>query len=475
MFQANVRRALLLVIAVACTTRTEESLSDPPADWDREIALTTLTDRNPDPRIVEVDLEARVAEVEVLPGKKTKLWTYNGVLSGPLLRANVGDTVIVHFKNKLPEPTTIHWHGVRVPSNMDGAGMVKVPPDGSFEYRFTLLDAGTFWYHPHIRSAAQVGYGLYGPLIVDDPSAPKLGSEATMILSDISIDDDGTLLESTVGGPIADLFGREGGHMLVNGRKHPTIHARPGASIRMRMINASRARYYRMALDGHTFTVIGSDGGLRETPFEAAEVMIVPGERIEVVVVPQKSGTLKWLPFERGFGTAFARVPEPILELDVDDIPKTTPTPIPARFRTIAPVETSGAMVQRIELTQMTDAAKTTTLGINGQSFNSTITAKVGETNIYEVVNTTEAHHPFHLHGFFFQELGPDNKPITAQWKDTLNVPMKESRRVIVKYDDRPGMWMFHCHILDHADLGMMGMLNLSGLSGDATAANHTP
>jgi FtsP/CotA-like multicopper oxidase with cupredoxin domain len=469
-----VRRALLISIIAACTARSEEPRQDAPEGWDREIALATLTDRNPDPRIVEVDLEARIAEVEVLPGKKTKMWTYNGGLPGPLLRAKVGDTLIVHFKNKLPEPTTIHWHGLRVPADMDGNGMVTVPSGGSFDYRFTLPDAGTFWYHPHHRSAAQVGYGLYGPLVVDDPSEPKLGAETTLILSDASIDDDGTLLDSTTGGAIADLFGREGGHMLVNGREHPTLHARPGVPIRLRMINASRSRYYRMALDRHTFTVVGGDGGLRETPVEAGEVMIVPGERIEVVIVPRASGTLKWLPFERGFGTAFARVPEPILELKVEDSPAATPPPLPARLRTVVPLDPTGAIVQHVELTQMTDAAKTTTLGINGKPFSDTtpLRAKVNETDIFEIVNTTEAHHPFHLHGFFFQQLGPDGKPITSEWKDTLNIPAKETRKVIVKYDDRPGMWMFHCHILDHADLGMMGMLELS-TDGSSAPTSH--
>ena len=473
------RRALLLCVLSACTTRVEEARPEPPANWDSAIALTIPVDKNPDPRILEVDLEARVTELEVLPGKKTKMWTYNGGLPGPLLRANVGDTLIVHFKNQLPEPTTIHWHGLRIPADMDGNGMVTVPSGGSFDYRFTLPDAGTFWYHPHHRSAAQVGYGLYGPLVVDDPRAPKLGADSTLVLSDASIDDDGTLLNATTGGPIADLFGREGGHMLVNGRERPMLHARAGAPLRLRMINASRSRFYRMALDGHDFTIVGGDGGLRETPLVNRETMIVPGERVEVVIVPHgepgKVWTLNWLPFERGFGTAFARTPEPILDLRIDDLPAAVAPKIPTRLRTIEAIDTAGAIVRRIELTQMTDAAKTTTLGINGKPFSMAepLRAKVFETDIFEVVNTTDAHHPFHLHGFFFQELGPDGRPMTSEWKDTLNIPMKETRRVIVRYDDRPGMWMFHCHILDHAELGMMGMLDLAGAT-SAAAAAHT-
>jgi len=162
-------------------------------------------------------------------------------------------------------------------------------------------------------------------------------------------------------------------------------------------------------------------------------------------------------------------VPEPILDLQIDDLPAATPPAMPDRLRTIEPIATTGATQQHVELTQTTESG-TTFLGINGVPFDKTtpLTAMVGDTNIWEVVNTTDAHHPFHLHGFFFQVLGADGRPLTDEWKDTLNVPKKETRKVIVKYDDRPGMWMFHCHILDHADLGMMGMLNLMRSGGTA-------
>ncbi len=450
-----VRTLFGLLALVACTSVVEEPIPNvPPADWDASIRLVTPADKNPDPKVLEIDLEARITDVEVLPGTRTKMWTYNGGLPGPLIRARVGDTLVVHFKNSLPEPTTIHWHGLRVPAAMDGNGMETVPSGGTFEYRFTLPDAGTFWYHPHHHSAAQVGNGLYGPLVVDDPADPALGAESIVVLSDASIEDDGTLLPPTTGGPIADLFGREGGYLLVNGRIRPKLRARKGVPIRLRMINASRSRYYRMALEGHELIVVGGDGGLLQTPHREPEVMLVPGERIDVVIEPKTSGLLKWLPFERGFGTAFAREPEPILDLEVLDLPGATPPPIPARFKTIPRLDPTGAKTHKIELTQMTVDGKTK-LGINGVSNTTTLRAMVGETNILEVVNTTDAHHPFHLHGFFFQVEG------STDWKDTLNIPMKETRKVVVKYDDRPGMWMFHCHILDHADLGMMGMLEV--------------
>ena len=196
-----------------------------PVGWDKELTLPPPRDLNPDPRILEFNLEARIAAIEITPGVTTPVWTYNGMLPGPYLRAKVGDTVIVHFKNALPEETTIHWHGVRVPNDMDGApGMTQKPvaPGGEFRYQFIVRDAGTYWYHPHTNSAAQVGWGLYGPIVVEDPSDPKVfGDDLVLMLSDMSLDDKARLLPKDNGGEFGDLFGREGSVLLVNGKCGP--------------------------------------------------------------------------------------------------------------------------------------------------------------------------------------------------------------------------------------------------------------
>lgn len=459
-------RPLLLLVVCAASCAGEEE----PAEWsgpfDAEVALRAPIDRNPDPNVLEIDLEARLAEVEIVPGKKTTMWTYDGGVPGPLLRAKVGDTLIVHFKNSLPEATSIHWHGVRVPAAMDGNGMPAVPPGGTFEYRFTLPDAGTFWYHPHFDSAAQVGYGLYGALVVDEPGAPLVADETTLVLSDASIDDDGTLVDARSGGSIADVFGREGAWILVNGKVRPTLHGHAGEPMRLRLINAARSRYFQMKLDDHGYTLLGGDGGLRETPQTGSVLLLAPGERADLVVVPRAedlAAKWMWIPYERGFGTAFARDPEVVLTVATDGRKAVTAPALPARLRTIAPLDLATATVQHVELTQTSEGTKTV-MGINGKPFSEAmpLMAKVGDTNVFEIVNTTDAHHPFHLHGFFFQVLDDAGKPLTTEWKDTLDVPNKTTRKVAVHYDDRPGMWMFHCHILDHAELGMMGMLDLS-------------
>ena len=143
-----------------------------PAGWADDLAMPLPADLDPDPHVLEFNLEAKPTELEILPGYKTPVWAYNGRIPGPLIRGVVGDRVVVHFKNSLPEPTTIHWHGLRVSNQMDGAPGVTqdpIPAGGEFRYEFTLRDAGTYWYHPHVDSSAQVGRGLYGAILVEDP------------------------------------------------------------------------------------------------------------------------------------------------------------------------------------------------------------------------------------------------------------------------------------------------------------------
>ena len=439
-----------------------------PSGWDADLKLPEAVDANPAPRILEIALEAKVVDLELQPGKRTTVWTYNGLLPGPMIRASVGDTVIVHFKNSLPEPTTIHWHGLRVSNEMDGSpGMPRppVPPGGEFRYEFVLRDAGTYWYHPHVRSSAQVGAGLYGALLVTDPAdAAAFGDDLVLVLSDISVEESGALLPADNGGSFGDLFGREGSLVLVNGKVGPRVKMRAGKPQRWRVINASRARYFHLAPPtGQTFVRIGGDNGLAARSELLARVTVTPGERADLVFTsrrpPGTSAPLRWLPFDRGYGSTFGRRPEPILTIETVDEPAVTAPAVPAVLREIPAIDIRNAVAHTLDLT-ITSKGSTIEMGFGGVPFGKAapLHARVGETHVWTVTNNTAFDHPFHLHGFFFQVLDDGRVP---EWKDTVNIPVKSSVRLAIRFDERPGMWMYHCHILDHAEAGMMGHLHL--------------
>src|SRR5215471_10402689 len=210
MFTRLLAAVALMAFAVSSAAASADANLQP-AGWDRDLKLREAVDLNPDPHIVEINLDARIAPVEVAPGVRTEAWTYDGGIPGPLIRAHAGDRLIVHFTNHLPQPTTVHWHGIRVPIHMDGVPDVSQPAvqtGGAFTYDFIVPDAGLYWYHPHVMSAAQVGFGLYGALLVEDP-AEQVGvaDETVIVLSDIGINDHGALDPPDSGGSTGMAFG----------------------------------------------------------------------------------------------------------------------------------------------------------------------------------------------------------------------------------------------------------------------------
>jgi FtsP/CotA-like multicopper oxidase with cupredoxin domain len=179
-------------------------------------------DLDPASTVVEVALEAKVSDVEIAPGRTLSMWTYNGLLPGPRIEARVGDTVRVRFKNSLPEATTIHWHGVRVPAAMDGVPAVQSPvaAGGELTYEFIVPDAGTFWYHPHVRSDEQVERGLYGAFVVRGEAEPTTTTDQTMVLDDLLVDSNWQLADFD---PTQAMVGRQGNVILANGWAHPIV------------------------------------------------------------------------------------------------------------------------------------------------------------------------------------------------------------------------------------------------------------
>lgn len=445
-----------------------------PEGWDDSLQLLQPVDLNPDPAIVEIALEARLDMVELAPGLEVEAWTYNGTIPGPLIRVNVGDRLIVHYTNRLPRSSTVHWHGIRVPIEMDGVPGYSQPPvetGATFTYDFIVPDAGTYWYHPHVMSAAQVGFGLYGALIVDDPTENvDVRDEVVLVLSDMHVDDDGALASPDSGGTLGMVFGREGNHVLVNGRKHPRLVARAGAPQRWRIINAAKSRYFKLDLGrDHVFRKIGGDGGLLERHADLDVVVLGAGERADVLVRPMGEPGDELLVrsqlHDRGYGSTEYRDAEDLFTIEFADLPVHPAAPLPAPRREIVPYTTDGSTAVSLVLTLDQDPADgRLAYGINHVPFwkATPILARSGETQVWTIENTTKWSHPLHLHGFFFLVLDPNGDPVRPlEWKDTVDIPFEQTRQLLVRFDDRSGTWIFHCHILDHAEGGMLSAVHL--------------
>jgi bilirubin oxidase len=468
-FSRATRRALAgWVVAVAAAAiltpaaAAEEALAAPPVL--KNVATA--------PHTVEVHLRAAPTRLSLLPGITSQVWAYNGSVPGPTIEASEGDRVIVHFKNDLPEPSTIHWHGIHLPANMDGSPLHPVPPGGSYDYVFTLHSgsAGTYWYHPHPhhRTGHQVAMGLHGAFIVRPAREPMPASlpEKLLILTDNRFRADGAI-DLGHGGhrnAIDDANGREGDVLFVNGQIRPTLAIRRGEVQRWRILNASAGRFYRLALPGHTFLHVGSDGGLFERAIARSEVLLTPSERVELLVqgtgAPNNLSVLQTLPYDRYVPQTRPRDwerPRDLLVLQTTAEPPLTPPAIPQILRPIPPLDPAKATATRLMVLFQGF--------INGKLFDENrvdVSARLGATEIWELENPLGMDHPFHLHGFPFQVLDRNGVPEPfPAWKDTVNVPKGESVRFIVRYDDYPGKWMFHCHILDHEDHGMMGLLEV--------------
>ncbi len=435
--------------------------------------LPVLVNISKRPKTVEVNITAAVARLSLQPGVTSEVFAYNGRVPGPTLDVREGDRVIVHFRNDLPEPTTVHWHGIHLPFESDGSPFHPIKPGEKHDYVFTVPSgtAGTYWYHPHPdhRTGFAIGKGLFGGIIVraaDDP-LPESIHDKLLIFSDNRFLHDGSLdfpEPSSHHGGIDEENGREGPILFVNGHVMPTISIRSGEVQRWRLVNASAGRIYRLTLAGHTFLHVGSDGGLFEKPVEIKELLLTTGERVELLVrgtdAPGARSVLQSLPYDRYAPQTRPRDWETTRELltlqTTNDAPM-TPVAIPATLRRVVPLDTTkSTAVRTVVFSQGL---------INGKAMDMArvdVSTKVGATEIWEIENIVGMDHPFHLHGFRFQVLERDGVPEPYRsWKDMLNIPKHSTARIIVRYDDYPGKWMFHCHILDHEDHGMMGVLEV--------------
>ena len=413
----------------------------------------------PTPGAVRIELEARETGWEIAPGRTVAAYGYNGRVPGPVIEAKQGVPLEIRFTNRLSEPTLIHWHGLRVPSAMDGTDDVQPPvqPGETFTYRFTPKDAGTFWYHPHANEVEQLERGLYGALIVRGPDEPVVDREQILVFDDLKLDRADRIAK--FGGLKQRHDGREGDVRLVNGRVEPELTIAAGQIERWRIINASSARYLRLSIGGVPFRIIGTDGGLIEAPVEVTEVLLPAADRVEILVGPFTEGqtlAVEALRYDRM--TIGRRGTERFATLRVGPT-KPSVAVIPERLRTIEALAPSDATPTRtVKMSVGFSLRRGMDFLVNGETHHHDQPVKVGTLQVWDVVNSSLMDHPFHLHGFFFQVLSVNGKPAAYRsWEDVVNLPPRSTVRIAWMPDDRPGNWMYHCHILEHHEAGMMG------------------
>ena len=422
-------------------------------------------------KVFDLDLEQGVSEL--LPGTETETWGANGPHLAPTLRASRGDEVMPRVVNGLgEETTTIHWHGMHLPAAADGGPHQRIAPGETWAPTWTIdQPAATLWYHPHPHPETedQVYRGLVGMFILDDDDAERLAvpddygvNDIPLIIQDKKFDDDGSLDFSK--GPISPT-GLLGDEILVNGTHDPHLEVST-ERVRLRLLNASGARIYIIGFaDDREFDLIATDAGLLEAPRVMDRIQLSPGERAEIVAEFEPGERVVLRSFEPELGTnfwdgRFAGGDDSFDLLEIRAAGELAPGPeIPQRLATQEPLaDTEAAEVRRFELSGQGS--------INGRSMDMTRideVVEVGTTELWEVSNASGTPHNFHPHGVSFRVLeyaGGPAPPLLTGLKDTVYVPPNETVRMITEFSDYtdPELpYMFHCHVLQHEDRGMMG------------------
>jgi len=489
---------------------SEQATADPaPGDAFQDPTPLALT--RPAPGIVEGALTVAMTDT-ALAGTRARLMTYNGLLPGPLIRVRRGDALRLKLSNELPSSsaanlfghrrdlTNLHTHGWHVSPEDPADNVLRpVPAGDSWTYSYDLgrQPAGTLgWYHPHVHGlvAEQLWQGLAGPLIVED-TTPLLSSVEThvMVLKDFALVDGAAAPYES---PLDYMAGKQGPIVTVNGQLNPVLNARPGQVQRWRILNASTSRFYPLSLEGHDLGIIGSDGGLLDQPYPQSTMLLAPGERLDVLVqasrragrrkllsLPYSSGTMMGGGMMGGsgggmMGTMMGGQRSPLTTLltmaidgpTVDDV-------LPSRI--------SDAARPEVDLSRLPERRFVLEMGmgrafINGQDFDTsplTVRSSVpldGDAyEVWTILNRSGMDHPWHQHVNFalplrFEGGDTDYSDLYTQapaWKDTTLVPRNGSVTLLVRISDWTGPTVYHCHIVEHEDIGMMGVWQLDAAS----------
>lgn len=439
-----------------------------------------------------VDLKASPARVSLVGEgyPETSVWAFNGRVPGPVIRAVQGERLKIAVINELAEPTTVHWHGLRVPVGMDGVPNLSQPPikpGETFAYEFDLLDAGTYWYHPHINSSEQVGRGLYGALIVEETDPPEVDRELLWVLDDWRLDPDAKIV------PFNNMHdashnGRIGNSATINGaiRDHQVVRA--GERIRLRLINAANARTFGLTFRDLDPWVIALDGQPVEPHRQGDRpVVLGAGMRVDLIIDMTGEPGSEALVVDGHYGRdqayeliQFTYADEaPLREAAAPAPASLTPNPVAEPdlenaekhrlvFEGGAMGGMRGAMMggQRMDMRELAGRGRlwaiNDTVPDDVYKEPPLLGAATGTSHIIEMVNRTAFEHPIHLHGHVFRVIsrngqGEPHRP----FRDTVLLGVDEAIEIAFVADN-PGKWMFHCHILEHQGSGMMGVIDVA-------------
>jgi FtsP/CotA-like multicopper oxidase with cupredoxin domain len=407
----------------------------------------------------------------------TDVWSYDGSIPGTLLRYRQGERLKVEFENALPDATTVHFHGIRLPNAMDGVPYLTQPPierDARFVYEFALPDAGTYWYHPHLGSPEQVARGLAGALIVDEAAPPAVDRDLVWVLSDWRLDRAARIVANFDNLMDASHAGRIGNTVTVNGEVRETFDVIPGERVRLRLINASNARIYALDFQGHEPVVIAYDGHPVEPHRpEAGRVVLGPAMRADLILDLTGDPGRRYSVID----DFYARMAYRLLDLRYADsrrggrageaLPKLAPNPLPEPTLSQAErhrIVFGGGMMGRAMMGGMRGGMVWT---VNGRAIMRhdaapILTLPQGRSTVLELVNDTRWFHPIHLHGHVFRVLSRNGGATRyREWRDTVLLGPDE-RAEIAFVADNPGGWMFHCHVLEHQVTGMMAVIRVA-------------
>lgn len=432
--------------------------------------------------VLTVNLEAAYVDTTV-GGKPARLMTYNGVSPAPTWLVRPGDTITVNFSNKLGESTNLHTHGLHIsPAGDSDNVFVDIPDGGTHQYVYQLgtdHPTGISWYHPHMHgmSANQVFAGLYGAIIVEDVNAAADVVDRVIVISDITLRNDGVVASPN---QMSKMMGREGDLILVNGQPSPAYTFTAGASERWRIVNACTSRYLDLGNTGASFSLLGIDSSHYTEPRSVDRIKLLPGNRADVLVsFTGNEAALTYTtvphPDSMNMGTTATYSNLPIATFAVGSSPISTP--VVEAFAATSDLRTSAVDNNRTLTLSMPNMGGgmggngggmggmgAGNFKINGAAFNPDVIneeVRIGTVEEWTIVNSSTMDHPFHLHVWPMQIVSIGGAAVNSvEYQDVVNVPAKSQTVVRIHFNEFPGKTVYHCHILDHEDLGMMGVLN---------------